>query len=177
MRSSYQAQQQHDAQRLSMLEEGLQSSLNIILILAQKVAKSSEKIEVDDSFLDKLEELNTIESLVDILKFIEGDGDTLLLQCDKIQKLLQRSLPVIKKRHSHQGYQTTQLVKSEDKQQIKIQCGGSPMSSQHGENLVSSALTNNRSTNQIVIPLLETFNIHSGRNVGGENSNQLTLRN
>ena len=43
---------------------------------------------MDDSFLDKLEELNTIESLVDILKFIEGDGDTLLLQCDKIQKLL-----------------------------------------------------------------------------------------
>jgi hypothetical protein len=56
---------------------------------------------VDDSFLDKLEELNTIESLVDILKFIESDGDTLLLQCDKIQKLLQRSLPVIKKRQGN----------------------------------------------------------------------------
>jgi hypothetical protein len=43
------------------------------------VAKQSEKIEVDDSFLDKLQELNTLESLVDILKFIESDGDTLLL--------------------------------------------------------------------------------------------------
>jgi len=64
---------------MAILEEGLQSSLNIILTLAKKVAKSSEKIEVDDTFLDKLEELNTIESLVDILKFIEGDGDTLLL--------------------------------------------------------------------------------------------------
>lgn len=81
-----------------MLEDGLHSSLNIILTLAKKLAKSSEKIEVDDSFLDKLEELNTIESLVDILKFIEGDGDTLLLQCDKIQRLLERSLPVIKKK-------------------------------------------------------------------------------
>lgn len=64
---------------MAIVEEGLHSSLNIILTLAQKVAKTSEKIEVDDSFLDKLEELNTIESLVDILKFIEGDGDTLLL--------------------------------------------------------------------------------------------------
>jgi hypothetical protein len=57
----------------------------------------------------------------------------------------------------------------------------SPMSSQHGENLVSSAMTaNNRSTNiQIAIPLLETFNLMSegGRNIVAENNNQLTLRN
>jgi len=49
------------------------------------------------------------------------------------------------------------------------------MSSQHGENLVSSAMTaNNRSNNiQIAIPLLETFNLMSegGRNVVAENNN------
>jgi hypothetical protein len=44
------------------------------------MAKKMTKDEVvEDSVLDKLEELNTIESIVDILKFIEGDGDTLLL--------------------------------------------------------------------------------------------------
>ena len=67
-----------------MLEEGMTTAMNIILILAKKLTQSSGQVEVDDSFLDKLEELNTIESLVDILKFIETDGDTLLLQCDKI---------------------------------------------------------------------------------------------
>ena len=67
-----------------MLEEGMTTSMNIILILAKKLTQSSGQVEVDDSFLDKLEELNTIESIVDILKFIETDGDTLLLQCDKI---------------------------------------------------------------------------------------------
>jgi hypothetical protein len=67
-----------------MLEDGLTTAISIVLILAKKLTKSSGQIEVDDSFLDKLEELNTIESLVDILKFIETDGDTLLLQCEKI---------------------------------------------------------------------------------------------
>lgn len=112
-----------------MLEEGLHASLNIILTLAKKISKSNEKIEVDDSFLDKLEELNTIESLVDILKFIESDGDTLLLQCDKIQRLLERSLPVIKKKELMQLQQNALKNNTEDKQQNKISGGGSPMSS------------------------------------------------
>ncbi len=61
-----------------MLEEGLESAMRIIVKLAEKVMKQSGE-EVDDSFLDKLDEINTLESIVDILKFIEGDSDGLLL--------------------------------------------------------------------------------------------------
>lgn len=63
---------------MQLLEEGLESSVKLIIELAKKVTKEAA-IEVDDSFLDKLDELNTLESVVDILKFIESDQDTLLL--------------------------------------------------------------------------------------------------
>jgi hypothetical protein len=50
----------------------------LVITLAKKVTKEAG-IEVDDSFLEKLEELNTLESVIDIIKFIESDSDSLLI--------------------------------------------------------------------------------------------------
>lgn len=63
---------------MNLLEEGLESAIKLIIVLSKKLTKESG-IEVDDSFLEKLDELNTLESLIDIIKFIEGDSDSLLL--------------------------------------------------------------------------------------------------
>lgn len=63
---------------MGLLEEGLESSLKLVIILAKKLTTKAG-IEVDDSFLEKLDELNTLESVVDIIKFIESDSDSLLL--------------------------------------------------------------------------------------------------
>jgi hypothetical protein len=57
--------------------------MRIIIQLAQTIMRETG-VEVDDSFLDKLDEINTLESIIDILKFIESDTDGLLLQCPKI---------------------------------------------------------------------------------------------
>jgi hypothetical protein len=69
--------------RIGLLEDGLEAALKLVITLAKKVTKEAG-IEVDDSFLEKLEELNTLESVIDIIKFIESDSDSLLLQCAKI---------------------------------------------------------------------------------------------
>jgi hypothetical protein len=63
---------------MGLLEDGLESALKLVITLAKKVTKEAG-LEVDDSFLDKLDELSTLESVVDIIKFIESDSDSLLL--------------------------------------------------------------------------------------------------
>jgi len=74
----------------SVLEEGLASALRIVLQLAKKLGGRDG--HVDEGHLSQLEELHTVESVVDILKFIETDSDSLLLRCQRVQDLLLRSL-------------------------------------------------------------------------------------
>jgi len=63
---------------MGLLEDGLESALKLVITLAKKVTKEAG-LEVDDSFLDKLDELSTLESVVYIIKIIESDSDSLLL--------------------------------------------------------------------------------------------------
>jgi hypothetical protein len=57
---------------MTLLEEGLEAAIKLVIMMAKRAAKEGQE-PVDDSFLEKLDELNTIESLVDIIKFIESD--------------------------------------------------------------------------------------------------------
>ena len=77
---------------MELLEDGLSLSLRIIL----KMAKSTHSEVLNYSFLSKMEELNSMESLVDLLKFINNDGDARLVKCKQIQDLLKNSFPLIK---------------------------------------------------------------------------------
>ena len=51
-----------------------------------KIYRSTELLNY--SFLDQIEGLNNLESLVDLLKFVNNDPDAYLLKCPKIQNLL-----------------------------------------------------------------------------------------
>jgi len=64
-----------------LLEEGFSLSLRVILKLI-KTIKSTELFNY--SFLDQIDQLNNLESLIDLMKFINNDPDAYLLKCPKI---------------------------------------------------------------------------------------------
>ena len=53
-----------------MLEEGFSVALRLVLKLAKQVAPEEQ---LNYSFLDQIEELNSLDSLLDLLKFINKD--------------------------------------------------------------------------------------------------------
>ena len=76
-----------------MLEEGLTLALRIILKMV-RTFRSTELLNY--SFLDQIDRLHNIESLVDLLKFINNDTESYLLKCPKIQHLLKNSMNLIR---------------------------------------------------------------------------------
>ncbi|CDW91329.1 UNKNOWN [Stylonychia lemnae] len=178
--------------RTELLEEGFSLSLRVILKLL-KTIKSTELFNY--SFLDQIDQLNNLESLIDLMKFINNDPNAYLLKCPKIQNLLKISFPLIKQSNFSQlsginsNIQETQqflqsqkhnLLDSESQQKHIL----SPLSP--SVNLVSSAITpikiqnSNNINQQPKQKLLDTFNsinIQQTQLTQQERDAQLTLRN
>ncbi len=67
--------------RTEILEEGFSLALRIVL----KMAKSFRSNELlNYSFLEQIDTLNNVQSLVDLLRFINNDTEAFLLKCPKI---------------------------------------------------------------------------------------------
>lgn len=64
-----------------MLEEGFTVALRIILKLVRNF--DSQDL-LNYSFLDQIEELSSLDSLIDLLKFINTDTEAYLIKCPKI---------------------------------------------------------------------------------------------
>lgn len=76
-----------------MLEEGLSVALRIIL----KLAGNSGSQVASYSFLEKIEELQNGQALVDLLKFVNNDAKAEMMKSPKIQQLIKNSFPLIKR--------------------------------------------------------------------------------
>lgn len=156
----------HTKHQPSVLEEGLASALRIVLQLAKKLGGRDGFVE--EGHLSQLEELHTVESVVDILKFIETDTDSLLLRCQRVQELLLRSLTLFN------GHPPSPPKQEADESLLSSEmCSPNSMSST-SENPVTSGVTAQRRQH---VFLLDTFSL---ANQGGRNDildAQLTLRN
>lgn len=90
---------------------------------------------MDEGNLSQLEELHTVESVVDILKFIETDSDSLLLRCKRVQDLLFRSLSLF------DGHPQSPRKQEADESLLSSEmCSPNAMSS-NSENPVTSGVT------------------------------------
>ncbi len=79
--------------RQRLLEEGLINAINVILKLAPQ-CRPALKADLNYSFFEQIQELTSLDSVVDLLKFVNTEPST-LHSCPKIQHLLKQSFPLI----------------------------------------------------------------------------------
>jgi hypothetical protein len=85
------------------LEDGLASAMQIILKLGYELGQNPyldqgsqrDKVEVD-AMIEQIDELESIESLCDLLKFIREDQKSLLIRNPRIQKVVQNSFQLLR---------------------------------------------------------------------------------
>eukprot|EP00347_Sterkiella_histriomuscorum_P021468 403333873 len=137
--------------RVEQLEEGFSMALKIIIKML-KTFRSTELLNY--SFLDQIDNLNNLESLVDLLRFINNDPDAYLLKCPKIQNLIRQSFPLIKSQTYNQQHP---MISAFNAQRSSMK--SSNQANQNQEQFVIQE--NNQHVKHILSPLSPSVNLVS----------------
>lgn len=77
--------------RAIKLEHGLKSAMEIILQLGRQLNETQGVDPLSNQLTDKIDELESIDSVVDLLAFMQSDKRNLLVRNPQIQRVVQNS--------------------------------------------------------------------------------------
>lgn len=91
--------------------------LDIMVSMSKSLNRLDKRNQVDLTFLEQLEDIDSMASLTDLLKFLQSDKENIMIQCQRIQTMLQDSKKFTRDDHVPPQQQDTlqMLPKQEDK--------------------------------------------------------------
>lgn len=62
--------------------------LDIMVSMSKSLSRLDKRNQVDLTFLEQLEDIDSMASLTDLLKFLQSDKENIMIQCQRIQTML-----------------------------------------------------------------------------------------